>query len=116
MSPIDASLFHSALSPQDLMDEALLGATVDPAATGSLGTGQGLEESPQEQADATLLSLTHASQAQLNTEAFYGVPASLLDIQQMVDTMVNSVSTSVTQYAATAETLSHNEVFDLLRA
>lgn len=119
MSTIDPSLFQSALSPQDQLDESLLGATVDPGAgslgAGSLGGAANLEESPQQQADATLLELTHASQTQFNTEAFFGAPKSLLDTQQMVSTLVNSVATDVTEYAATAQQLSARSVLGLLK-
>lgn len=98
-----------------LMDEALLGDIADPSAGGAQGGRLAPEQSPQEQAAATYLTLTQASQSRAQTEAFYGMPSSLLDIQQMVDTMVNSMSASVTQYAASAEELSRDTIVGLLR-
>jgi len=101
------------------LDEALLGAAADSNGGTPVGIMPGTlssaEQSPQEQALATFLSLTRASQTRLNTEAFYGVPASLRETQGIVDTLVNSMSASVTRYAAMAEDLSNNEVLDLLR-
>jgi hypothetical protein len=114
MAAIDPTLFQSALSPQDLLDEQLLGETIDPQAGAALGAKANLQESPQQQADATLLALTTASQTQFNTEAFYGVPTSIIHTEQLVSTMVNSVATNATEYAATAQQLSAEAVLKLL--
>lgn len=113
---MNISLFQSAFAAQSITDEAMLGPADGTPPNPMTSAGPEAEHSPQEQGLATLVALTGASQSRLSTERFYGVPRSLRETQGLVDTLVNSMSATVTQYAATAEHLSNNEAFDLLRS
>jgi len=107
MTAVDPSLFEITPSPQDLYEEAQLGAGVLGSAVAS-GGGQPAQaqESPAELGDDALVDFTAAAQNWFNTEQMDGVPNSILSVQQMLSTLVGSMTANATEAFATAADLS----------
>lgn len=103
MSPINTERFDTALPPQDQLDEALAERSDDGDRFAASGQAASDRESPQELADDTFVDLTAASQKQIGEEIFFDEDTpETIDTQEMVSTLVNSVSASVTEAEAAA--------------
>jgi hypothetical protein len=114
MTAVDPSLFSIAPSPQDLLEESVLGGrALENGVLGGVGNAAGLQESPQELADDTLVEFTRAAQNWFNTEREDGVPQDELSVQEMLSTLVGSMATNATEAAATAAQLSQQAVVSL---
>ncbi len=102
MPPINTDLFETALSPQDQLDESLAQASLD-GGSAQAGGPEATGESPQQLAEETFVDLTKASQAQVNEEIFFDEdPPDIIGTQEMVSTLVNSMSAGVTEAEAEA--------------
>jgi hypothetical protein len=114
MTAVDPSLFDIAPSPQDLLDEARVGAgnLLGSAIPGGAGSA-GLEESPAELGDDALVDFTAAAQNWFNTERSDDVPDSIISVQQMLSTLVGSMSANATEAFATAAQLSPSAALSL---
>ncbi len=114
MTAVDPNLFEIAPSPQDLLDEARVGANVLGAAIpGAGGTADPLQESPAELGDDALVDFTAAAQNWFNTEQTDGVPDSILSVQSMLSTLVGSMTANATEAFATAADISPNAALSL---
>jgi hypothetical protein len=114
MSAVDPSLFSIAPSPQDLLEESVLGGqTLENGVLSEVGSAEGLQESPQELADDTLVEFTRAAQNWFNQERTDGVPQDELSVQEMLSTLVGSMSANATEAAATAAQISQQAVVSL---
>lgn len=117
MTAVDPSLFDIAPSPRDLLDEARVG----PDGLGSAvpGSGSGdqdqLPESPAELGDDALVDFTAAAQNYFNTEHMDDVPSSIISVQQMLSTLVGSMTADATEAFATAAELSPSAALSLTR-
>ena len=114
MTAVDPSLFAIAPSPQDLYEETQLGSSV----VGSAGTSGGgrsgqPQESPAELGDDALVDFTAAAQNWFNTEQMDDVPNSIISVQQMLSTLVGSMTANATEAFATAADLSPNAALAL---
>ncbi|HEX3803691.1 MAG TPA: hypothetical protein VHV75_12710 [Solirubrobacteraceae bacterium] len=112
MTAVDPSLFEITPSPQDLLDESRLGVIGSAAPGGSAGSAC-LEESPAELGDDALVDFTAAAQNWFNTEQTDDVPDSIISVQQMLSTLVGSMSANATETLATAAELSPNAALAL---
>src|SRR5215469_8118692 len=100
MTGVDPSLFEITHSPQDLFEEASLGAnTLGGEIPGAEGA---VQESPAELADDALVDFTSAAQNWFNTEHEDGVPADVISTQSMISTLVGSMTADATEAFATA--------------
>jgi hypothetical protein len=116
MSAVDPSFLSNAVSPQDLLEGSLLGGqTVENGVLGGVGNAGGLQESPQELADDTLVDFTRAAQNWFNQERTDGVPEDDLNVQEMMSTLVGSMTANATEAAATAAQISQQAVVSLTR-
>ncbi len=116
MSVVDPSLLGIAPSPQDLLEESVLGGrTLANGVLGGLGDAKGIQESPPELADDTLVEFTRAAQNWFNTERSDGVPQDELSVQETLSTLVGSMTANATEAAATAAQLSQQAVVSLTR-
>jgi hypothetical protein len=107
MTAVDPSLFEIAPSPQDLYEEAQLGAGVlGSAVSGGSGQSGQPQESPAELGDDALVDFTAAAQNWFNTEQMDGVPDSIISVQSMLSTLVGSMTANATEAFATAADLS----------
>lgn len=103
MTAVDPNLFDIAPSPQDLLEEARLGAdTPGSAVPGQSAGGDLPEESPAEIGDDALVDFTAAAQNWFNTEQQDGVPDSVISVQSMLSTLVGSMTADATEAMATA--------------
>jgi hypothetical protein len=114
MSAVDPTHSGIAPAPQDLLEESILGGrALANGVLGGLGDPEGIQESPQELADDTLVEFTRAAQNWFNTERSDGVPQDELSVQEMLSTLVGSMTANATQAAATAAQLSQHAVVSL---
>lgn len=114
MTAVDPSLFEIAPSPQDLLDEARVGANLLGAQIpGAGGATNPLRESPAELGDDALVQFTAAAQNWFNTEHMDGVPDSVISVQSMLSTLVGSMTANATEAFATAAELSPNAALAL---
>jgi hypothetical protein len=100
----------------DLFEESQLGlgalGSGVPAGSGQPGR---LQESPAELADGALVDFTAAAQNWFNTEQMNGVPNSIISVQQMLSTLVGSMTADATAAFATAAQLSPGAALALTR-
>jgi hypothetical protein len=116
MTAVNPSLFSIAPSPQDLLEESVLGGqTLANGVLGGVGSAEGLQESPQELADDTLVEFTRAAQNWFNQERTDGVPEDDLNVQEMMSTLVGSMTANATEAAATAAQISQQAVVSLIQ-
>jgi hypothetical protein len=116
MTAVDPSLFSIAPSPQDLLEESVLGGqTLANGVLGGVRSAEGLQESPQELADDTLVEFTRAAQNWFNQERSDGVPEDDLNVQEMMSTLVGSMTANATEAAATAAQISQQAVVSLIQ-
>jgi hypothetical protein len=113
MTAVDPSLFDIAPSPQDLLDESRLGGVIGSAVPAP--EAPGLQESPAELGDDALVDFTAAAQNWFNTEQTDDVPDSIISVQQMLSTLVGSMTANATEAFATAAELSPNAALGLTR-
>lgn len=121
MSTVDPNLLALAPTPQDLLDEARLGASLlgpgVPGAAGGLppsgANPANLGVSPAELGDDAFVQLTAAAQNWFSTEQQDGVPNSIISVQQMLSTLLASMSANATIAFATASELSPNAALAL---
>ncbi len=113
MTAVDPSLFAIAPSPQDLLDESQLGGIIGSAVPAGRAQPEGLEESPAELGDDALVDFTAAAQNWFNTEQTDDVPDSIISVQQMLSTLVGSMTANATEAFATAAELSPNAALEL---
>jgi hypothetical protein len=114
MSGFNPSLFQIAPSPQDLFDESQLGAGVlGSAVPGASARSAVPQESPAELGDDALVDFTAAAQNWFNTEQMNGVPNSIVSVQEMLSTLVGSMTANATEAFATAAQLSPNAALAL---
>jgi hypothetical protein len=114
MTAVSSSLFDIAPSPQDLFEESQLGAGVlGSAVPGGSGQSGKPQESPPELGDDALIDFTAAAQNWFNTEQTDGVPNSVVSVQQMLSTLVGSMTANATEAFATAAQLSPNAALAL---
>lgn len=109
MTAVDPSLFEITPSPQDLFDEARLGANLLGAGAVTQAGGEtagALQESPAELGDDALVHFTAAAQNWFNTERMDGVPDSVISVQSMLSTLVGSMTANATEALATAAEMS----------
>ena len=118
MTAVDPSLFEIAPGPQDLLDEARLGAgllgSAIPGTGGAAVAGQP-QESPSELGDDALVEFTAAAQNWFSTEQMNGVPRSIISVQQMLSTLVGSMTADATTAFATAAQMSPQAALALTR-
>ncbi len=94
MSFIDTQLFDTALSLRDQLDEQLAQSSLT-GQTAQAG-GMNADGGPQELAEETFTDLSQASQAQISREQFFDEdPPDIIDDQEMMSTLTNSISASV---------------------
>jgi hypothetical protein len=114
MTAVDPSLFEITPSPQDLLDEARVGANVPgaelPGETAQLDAAQ---QSPAELGDDALIDFTAAAQNWFNTEQMNGVPDSVISVQSMLSTLVGSMTANATEAFATAAEMSPDAALSL---
>ncbi len=110
MTGVDPNTFGIAPSPQDLLDEAKVGGylsesvVLGSAVQGSAGGSEAPQESPAEIGDDTLVEFTAAAQKRVDHEREYGVPDSIITVQQDVATLVGAMGAqATTAMAATAQ-------------
>lgn len=114
MTAVDSSLFQLAPSPQDLFEESQLGLGVlGSAVPGGGPQSGGPQESPAELGDDALVDFTAAAQNWFNNEQMNGVPNSIISVQQMLSTLVGSMTANATVAFATAAQLSPNAALAL---
>jgi hypothetical protein len=114
MTAVDPSLFEITPSPQDLLDEARVGADVAAAALpGETGQVDASPESPAELGDDALIDFTAAAQNWFNTEQMNGVPDSVISVQSMLSTLVGSMTANATEAFATAAEMSPDAALSL---
>lgn len=114
MSAVDPNLFAIAPSPQDLYEESQLGSGVLGSAVSSGGRQSGQpQESPAELGDDALVDFTAAAQNWWGTEQMDDVPNSIISVQQMLSTLVGSMTANATEALATAADLSPNAALAL---
>lgn len=106
MTVVDSSLFQLAPSPQDLFEESQLGLAAFGSPAPSGGPQGPPAESPEELGDDALVDFTAAAQNWFNTEQMNGVPNSIISVQQMLSTLVGSMTANATVAFATAAQLS----------
>jgi hypothetical protein len=126
MTAIDPSLFDLAPPAQDLLDEARLGTGpfgTGPFGTGPLGSAAAAaggtagqpQETPSELGDDALVEFTAAAQNWFNTEQMNHVPRSIISVQQMLSTLVGSMTADATTAFATAAQMSPQAALALTR-
>jgi|SRR5579863_1933266 len=114
MTGFNPSLLEIAPSPQDLFEESQLGAGVlGSAVPGGSGQSSIPQESPAELGDDALVDFTAAAQNWFNTEQVNGVPNSIVSVQEMLSTLVGSMTANATEAFATAAQLSPNAALAL---
>lgn len=114
MSTVTPNLFELAPTPQELLDEARLGASALGSAVPGTAAGPAQPgESPAELADDAFVQFTAAAQNWFNTEHLDGVPNSIISVQQMLSTLVGSMTADATAAFATAAELSPNAALAL---
>jgi hypothetical protein len=93
MTAVDPRLFEISPSPQDLLEEARVGANLLGGEIRGAGAGAATpRESPAELADDALVDFTSAAQNWFNTEQQQGVPDSVISVQSMLSTLVGSMT------------------------
>jgi len=116
MTAVDPSLFEMTASPQDLLDEARLGANLlGSGVTGGAGGSAAPRESPAELADDALVEFTSAAQNWFNTEHEDGVPNNVISVQSMISTLVGSMTANATEAFATAAEMDPKAALSLTR-
>jgi hypothetical protein len=116
MTSVDPSLFSIAPSPQDLLEESVLGGqTLANGVLGDVGSAAAPQESAQEHADDTLVEFTRAAQNWFNQERSAGVPEDDLNVQEMMSTLVGSMTANATEAAASAAQISQQAVVSLIQ-
>jgi hypothetical protein len=119
MTAVDPSLFEMTASPQDLLDEARLGANLlgggIAGVVSSSGGPASPQESPAELADDALVEFTSAAQNWFNTEHEDGVPNSVISVQSMISTLVGSMTANATEAFATAAEMDPKAALSLTR-
>jgi hypothetical protein len=116
MTAVDPTLFSSARSPLDLLEGSVLGGqTLAEGVLAGVGSAGGLQESPQELADDTLVEFTRAAQNWFTQERTAGVPEDDLNVQEMMSTLVGSMTANATEAAATAAQISQQAVVSLIQ-
>ncbi len=114
MTAVDPTLFGITPSPQDLLERSVLGGqTLADGLLGGVGSAQALQESPQQLADDTLVEFTRAAQNWFDRERTDGVPEDELSVQEMLSTLVGSMTADATEATATAAQISQQAVVAL---
>jgi hypothetical protein len=114
MTAVDPSLFEIAPSPQDLLEEARVGAnTLGGGLPGQSGEANPPQESPAELGDDALVDFTSAAQNWFNTEQTDDVPDSVISVQSMLSTLVGSMTANATEAMATAAEISPSAALSL---
>jgi hypothetical protein len=114
MTAVDPSLFEITPSPQDLLDEARVGANVPGAElVGQTGRPDRSQESPAELGDDALVDFTAAAQNWFSTEQMNGVPDSVISVQSMLSTLVGTMTANATEAFATAAEMSPDAALSL---
>lgn len=115
MAAVDPSLFQISPSPQDLLEEARVGANVIGGEISGAGKPATPQESPAEIGDDALVDFTSAAQNWFNTEQQNGVPNSIISVQSMLSTLVGSMTADASEAVATAAQMSPDAALKLTR-
>jgi hypothetical protein len=116
MNAVDPNLFEIAPSPQDLLDEARLGAGLPGSAIPGTGAAADQpQESPAEIGDDALVEFTAAAQNWFNTEQMDRVPQSVISVQETLSTLIGSMTADAATAFATAAQMSPSAALALAR-